>query len=125
MTRSGEKGSGVAAAAPEAPPPRAARRPGDRTASRATEAALTAASTEAIEELRRLRETQVAVLQNGTVAQVTPADPTQPATIPAGVPKLPARFQSTEQIRELTRLVLSTSASEMEKSRVGFWFVDF
>ena len=89
------------------------------------DASTAAASTEAIEELRRLRETQVAVLQNGTVAQVTPADPTQPATIPAGVPKLPARFQSTEQIRELTRLVLSTSASEMEKSRVGFWFVDF
>jgi hypothetical protein len=49
------------------------------------------------------------------------ADPSQPATIPAVVPKLPTMFQTTGQIAELTRLVLSTSASDMHKSRVGFW----
>ena len=49
------------------------------------------------------------------------ADVTQPATIPAGVPKLPSRFQSTEQIRELTRIVLSTSAHDMAMARVGFF----
>ena len=37
------------------------------------------------------------------------------------MPKLPARFQPTEQILELTRLVLSTAAIEMAKPRVGFY----
>ena len=49
------------------------------------------------------------------------ADPSQPATIPAGVPKLPAKFQSTEQIEELTRLVLSPTAADMAMPRVGFY----
>jgi tetratricopeptide (TPR) repeat protein len=37
------------------------------------------------------------------------------------VPKLPPKFQTTEQIEELTRLVLSTSARDMSMCRVGFW----
>ena len=81
--------------------------------------AVMASSTEAIEELERLREAQVVASQRMVAAVM--ADPTQPATIPAGVPKLPARFQSTEQIRELTRLVLSTSEDDLSMSRVGFW----
>ena len=49
------------------------------------------------------------------------ADPSQPAMIPAGVPKLPEKFQTTEQISELTQLVLSTSAANLAMPRVGFW----
>ena len=78
-----------------------------------------ASSSEAVEELERLREAQV-VSSQSTAAAVL-ADPTQPATMPAGVPKLPGRFQSTEQIRELTRLVLSTTEEDLSMSRVGFW----
>jgi hypothetical protein len=73
---------------------------------------------EAKEELERLRETQEAA--QSTVAMVL-ADPTQPATIPAGVPKLPARFHPTSEIQTLTRLVLSTSRTDKAKSRVGFF----
>ena len=49
------------------------------------------------------------------------AAPSEPATLPVGVPQLPAMFQKTEQISELTRLVLSTAASDMAMPRVGFW----
>ena len=73
---------------------------------------------EAKEELERLRESHEAA--QSTVSMVL-ADPTQPATIPAGVPKLPARFHATREIQTLTRLVLSTSPSDMAKSRVGFF----
>jgi len=73
---------------------------------------------EAKEELERLRESQTAT--QSAVLMVL-ADPTQPATMPAGVPQLPARFQPTEQIRELTRLVLSTTSTDMAKPRVGFF----
>jgi hypothetical protein len=79
-----------------------------------------ASAMEAKEELARLREDLEAKTESQAVTAVL-ADPSQPATIPAGVPKLPARFQSTEQIAELTRLVLSTRASEMRMPRVGFW----
>ena len=78
-----------------------------------------ASPTEAKEELARLRED----LDAKAESQATPvlADPSLPATILAGVPKLPPKFQTTEQIEELTRLVLSTDASDMSMSRVGFW----
>jgi hypothetical protein len=73
---------------------------------------------EAKEELERLRESQAA--SQSTVSVVL-ADPSAPATIPAGVPKLPARFHATSEIQTLTRLVLSTSRADMAKSRVGFF----
>jgi hypothetical protein len=73
---------------------------------------------EAKEELERLRETQT--VAQSTVSMVL-ADPSQPATIPAGVPKLPARFHATSEIDYLSRLVLSTSSAAMEKPRVGFY----
>eukprot|EP01051_Picozoa_sp_SAG22_P004182 SAG22_NODE_218_length_14885_cov_24.733699_3_plen_893_part_00 len=82
--------------------------------------AAVASSTEAIEELERLREEQAASSSQSTVSAAL-ADPSQPANIPAGVPKLPVRFQATEQIRELTRLVLSGSRSDMAMPRVGFY----
>eukprot|EP01051_Picozoa_sp_SAG22_P004184 SAG22_NODE_218_length_14885_cov_24.733699_5_plen_1447_part_00 len=82
--------------------------------------AAVASSTEAIEELERLREEQAAPSSQSTVSAAL-ADPSQPANIPAGVPKLPVRFQATEQIRELTRLVLSESRSDMAMPRVGFY----
>ena len=74
---------------------------------------------EAKEELERLRDDLV----SKETSHITPvlADPSQPATIPAGVPKLPSKFQSTEQIAELSRLVMSMSASDMAMPRVGFW----
>ena len=78
-----------------------------------------ATASEAKEELERLRDDLVSKDDAGSAAVL--ADPSQPATVPAGVPKLPPKFQSTEQIRELTRLVLSTAARDMTKSRVGFW----
>jgi hypothetical protein len=82
----------------------------------------TAASpSEAKEELERLRDDLHSKTDSQSAVAAVLADPSQPATIPAGVPKLPARFQSTEQIQELTRLVLSTSASDLAKPRVGFW----
>ena len=71
-----------------------------------------ATAAEAKEELARLRDDLEAKAESQTIAAVL-ADPSQPATIPAGVPKLPPRFETTDQIRELTRLVLSTSASDM------------
>eukprot|EP01046_Picozoa_sp_COSAG06_P014490 COSAG06_NODE_900_length_11658_cov_9.850852_4_plen_1819_part_00 len=80
-----------------------------------------ATASEAKEELERLREDLVVKTDSQSAVAAVLADPSQPATIPAGVPKLPARFQSTEQIAELTRLVLSTSASDMRMPRVGFW----
>ena len=84
--------------------------------------AATASSTEAIEELGRLREAQEAAASSqSTVVAAPPADTSQPATIPAGVPKLPVRFQATEQIRELTRLVLSTSERDLAMPRVGWY----
>ena len=72
-------------------------------------------SQEAKEELERLRESQEAA--QSSVAMVL-ADPAQPATIPAGVPKLPPCFHATSEIQTLTRLVLSISGSD--KPRVGF-----
>ena len=80
-----------------------------------------ASASEAKEELERLREDLEAKAESQAAGAAVLADPSEPATIPAGVPKLPSRFQSTEQIRELTRLVLSTSASDMRMPRVGFW----
>eukprot|EP01045_Picozoa_sp_COSAG04_P004647 COSAG04_NODE_205_length_20393_cov_45.275796_13_plen_2486_part_00 len=74
---------------------------------------------EAKEELDRLRDDLVSRSDAANTAVL--ADPSQPATIPAGVPKLPPKFQATEQIETLTRLVLSTRASDMSMSRVGFW----
>eukprot|EP01049_Picozoa_sp_SAG25_P003137 SAG25_NODE_176_length_12787_cov_14.980060_2_plen_1127_part_00 len=74
---------------------------------------------EATEELVRLRDDLVVTREK--TSEFVMADVTQPATIPAGVPKLPSRFQSTEQIRELTRIVLSTSAQDMAMARVGFF----
>jgi hypothetical protein len=79
-----------------------------------------ASPSEAKEELDRLRDTLQQPDAKTSVATVL-ADPSQPATIPAGVPKLPAMFQSTEQIAELTRLVLSSRAADMKMSRVGFF----
>eukprot|EP01047_Picozoa_sp_COSAG01_P057792 COSAG01_NODE_6725_length_3527_cov_1.558051_2_plen_237_part_00 len=76
---------------------------------------------EAKEELFRLRDTLEEPSRQATVLQGVMADPSQPATIPAGVPKLPARFQETQQIKELTRLVLSTSREDMAMPRVGFF----
>lgn len=84
---------------------------------------------EATEELARLRNDLVPVTAGarpgggggGGTAEFVTADATQPATIPAGVPKLPVRFQSSEQIRTLTDLVLSTDSSDMALSRVGFF----
>eukprot|EP01048_Picozoa_sp_COSAG05_P005356 COSAG05_NODE_315_length_11604_cov_8.336375_6_plen_1129_part_00 len=83
-----------------------------------TETGLDMSNDEAKEELARLRDDLVETSQASAFAM---ADPSQPATIPASVPKLPARFQPTEQIRELTRLVLSTTASDMAMPRVGFF----
>ena len=80
-----------------------------------------ASASEAKEELERLREDLEAKAESQAAGAAVLADPSEPATIPAGVPKLPSRFQSTEQIRELTRLVLSTSASDLRMPRVGFW----
>eukprot|EP01052_Picozoa_sp_SAG31_P019381 SAG31_NODE_1409_length_8471_cov_12.764931_4_plen_181_part_00 len=77
-----------------------------------------ATATEAKEELQRLRDDLTARADAANAPML--ADPSQPATIPAGVPKLPPRFQTTEQIQELTRLVLSTAASDMAMPRVGF-----
>ena len=76
---------------------------------------------EAKEELERLRDDLVLKTDSKTAVAAVVADPLQPATIPAGVPKLPAKFQSTQPIRELTRLVLSTAARDMSMARVGFW----
>ena len=78
-----------------------------------------ATADEAKEELERLRENLTATTDSGSTAVL--ADPSQPATIPAGVPKLPSIFQTVEQIQEITRLVLSSAVSDMEMSRVGFW----
>ena len=78
-----------------------------------------ATADEAKEELERLRENLTATTDSGSPAVL--ADPSQPATIPAGVPKLPSIFQTVEQIQEITRLVLSSAVSDMEMSRVGFW----
>ena len=74
---------------------------------------------EAKEELERLRDDLMS--KEDTASAAVLADPSQPATIPAGVPKLPPKFQSTEQIEELTKLLLSTAAADMTMSRVGFW----
>jgi hypothetical protein len=76
-------------------------------------------SNEATEELVRLRDDLVAVPRRSL--EFTMSDASQPATIPAGVPKLPIKFQSTEKIRLLTQLVLSTSDADMSMSRVGFF----
>ena len=76
---------------------------------------------EAKEELERLRaDIHVAPAAKSSGLSLL-ADPSQLATIPAGVPKLPTRFQPTTQIRQLTELVLSTKARDMLKSRVGFY----
>eukprot|EP01047_Picozoa_sp_COSAG01_P022627 COSAG01_NODE_1350_length_10605_cov_43.649743_2_plen_453_part_00 len=79
----------------------------------------TATVHEATEELARLRDDLVVPTKQAE--EFVMADKNKPAAIPAGVPKLPSRFQSTEQIRELTRIVLSTSDSDMAMSRVGFF----
>jgi hypothetical protein len=76
-------------------------------------------SSEATEELVRLRDDLTATPHRAV--EFAMADASEPANIPAGVPKLPARFQPTDKIRELTRLVLSTSDSDMAMSRVGFF----
>lgn len=80
-----------------------------------------ASATEAQEELARLRENLETKVESQAAAVAALADPSKPATLPAGVPHLPARFRATEQIHELTRLVLSTSTSDMRMHRVGFW----
>ena len=74
---------------------------------------------EATEELGRLRENLTKTPQS--FSNVIAADASDLAIIPAGVPKLPVQFQSTEKILELTRLVLSTSAEDMSMPRVGFF----
>ena len=74
---------------------------------------------EATEELGRLRENLTKTPQS--FAKIIAADASDLAIIPAGVPKLPVQFQSTEKIQELTRLVLSTSAADMSMPRVGFF----
>ena len=73
-------------------------------------------------ELERLRA-QLAVHDAAGSGRYTAilADPSQPAMIPAGVPKLPEKFHTTQQIGELTRLVLSTSVADLAMPRVGFW----
>ena len=77
---------------------------------------------EAKEELERLREDLVSKASLQSAAAVTVlSDPDQPAMIPAGVPKLPGRFQPTGQIQELTRLVMSTTPADIAMPRVGFW----
>jgi hypothetical protein len=82
-----------------------------------------ASPSEAKEELARLREDLDSKAEAVTPGAGKPglADPSQPAIIPAGVPKLPAKFQSTDPIRELIRLVLSTEASDVAMPRVGWW----
>ena len=82
-----------------------------------TEDAVTAPG-EAKEELERLRNNLVPKTDIKAGVAVL-ADPSLPATLPAGVPKLPAMFQSTAQIAELTRLVLSTDAADTKMPRVG------
>ena len=79
--------------------------------------------TEVKEELERLRDALVprADSQSAVATTLVMSDPTMPAAIPAGVPKLPARFQTTAHIRELTRLCLSTEAADIAKPRVGFF----
>ena len=74
---------------------------------------------EATEELVRLRENLTPTPQHS--AAVAISDASDLAIIPAGVPKLPVQFQSTEKIQELTRLVLSTSAPDLSMPRVGFF----
>lgn len=77
---------------------------------------------EATEELARLRDDLTVTSQTHTSAPaIVSHDPLHPATLSAGVPKLPPRFRATEQIEELTRLVLSTSATDLARSRVGFY----
>ena len=78
---------------------------------------------EATEELARLRDdlTLTSQTQSEMGAPASVSDPSHPATLSAGVPKLPPRFRATEQIQELIRLVLSTSAHDLAKSRVGFY----
>jgi hypothetical protein len=76
---------------------------------------------EAKEELARLRDDLVQSKPGQQALVVAVTDPSQPAAVPAGVPQLPPRFQSTEQIHELTRLVLSTSEADIAKPRVGFY----
>ena len=84
-------------------------------------------SSEAKEELERLRDDLVqTTAESSTVQAAALADPSQPATIPAGVPKLPLRYRATEQIRALKRLVLSTATSSASDHlamphRVGFF----
>ena len=81
-----------------------------------------ASPSEAKEELARLREDLVTKAEaQAAGGRAVLADPSQPATIPAGVPKLPAQFQATEPIRELIRLVLSTEKSDMAMPKVGWW----
>ena len=76
---------------------------------------------EAKEELERLRESQTAAQSTSSLML---ADPSQAAMIPAGVPKLPARFHDTREIQTLTRAVLSTSDADRRKPRVGFFGMD-
>eukprot|EP01046_Picozoa_sp_COSAG06_P021714 COSAG06_NODE_1644_length_8819_cov_13.898624_5_plen_1191_part_00 len=78
---------------------------------------------EATEELERLREDMTLSTMEATDAPtaIIVTDPSQPAPLSAGVPKLPSLFRATEQISELVRLVLSTSASDLSMPRVGFW----
>ena len=77
-----------------------------------------ATASEAKEELERLRDDLV---ESQSAVGAVLAGPSEPATIPAGVPKLPSKFTSTEQIQELTKLVQSTASADMSMSHVGFW----
>ena len=83
------------------------------------DAGLTATSIgEAKEELSRLRDTLSAT---AVVANAAPLGSSQLALIPAGVPKLPSGFVTTEPIRKLTHLVLATGPAELAKPTVGFF----
>jgi hypothetical protein len=81
--------------------------------------AVAASPNEAKEELARLRDEEL--VSDPLTSAAAMADPSEPAKIPAGVPKLPPRFRSTEQIAQLTQLVLSTSPEDMSMSKVGFY----
>lgn len=75
---------------------------------------------EAKEELSRLRD---ALCNTATLpASGQAAGSALTSTIlPAGVPRLPTGFVTTEPIRKLTQLVLSTAPADLAKPRVGFF----
>ena len=80
---------------------------------------MAASISEAKEELSRLRD---ALSSTAAVATAVSRPGTaQPALLPAGVPRLPSGFVTTDPIRQLTHLVLSTSPADLAKPRVGFF----